>query len=284
MDGCILWGARIIVPQPGREQVLQELHETPRHRKDEDFGEKLRVVAKHWCRPWSQSVDLWWLSGESTPACTGTFTSMGMASEAVVPVTWIMWARSRKNASSACWRTFKVLDVVPVSTTTSTMTIEKLGGNLRLTDYHRGLSRITEQCSLRGFWELPTYKWDCAHENCSISSGLAERVVQTFKQGIKPLQGGTIETKLSWFLLKYRLTPHTTTGRSPAELLLGRQPWSRLDLLHPDVSGRVQESQARQKRAHDTRTVTPEQENSRMERECMPGILWDLQRGLRALY
>jgi len=28
MDGCILWGARVVVPPPGREQVLQELHET----------------------------------------------------------------------------------------------------------------------------------------------------------------------------------------------------------------------------------------------------------------
>ena len=84
------------------------------------------------------------------------------------------------------------------------------------------------------------------------SNGLAERAVQTFKQGIKRLREGTVETKLSRFLMKYRLTPHATTGRSPAELLLGRQPRSRLDLLHPDVSGRVQESQARQQRAHDS--------------------------------
>ena len=84
------------------------------------------------------------------------------------------------------------------------------------------------------------------------SNGLAERAVQTFKQGIKRLREGTVETKLSCFLSQYRLTPHTTTGRSPAELLLGRQPRSRLDLLHPDVSGRVQESQARQQRAHDS--------------------------------
>ena len=84
------------------------------------------------------------------------------------------------------------------------------------------------------------------------SNGLAERSVQTFKQGIKRLREGTVETKLSQFLLKYRLTPHATTGRSPAELLLGRQPRSRLDLLHPDVSGRVQESQARQQTVHDT--------------------------------
>ena len=28
LDGCILWGHRVIVPPPGREGILQELHET----------------------------------------------------------------------------------------------------------------------------------------------------------------------------------------------------------------------------------------------------------------
>ena len=84
------------------------------------------------------------------------------------------------------------------------------------------------------------------------SNGLAECAIQTFKQGIKRFHEGTVEAKLSHFLSQYRLTPHMTTGNFPAELLLGRQPRSRLDLLHPDVSGRVQESQTRQQRAHDS--------------------------------
>lgn len=81
---------------------------------------------------------------------------------------------------------------------------------------------------------------------------MAERAVQTFKQGLKRMQGGTLETRLARFLAKYRITPHTTTGRSPAELLLGRQPRTRLDLVHPDIGITVQERQARQKRGHDT--------------------------------
>ena len=28
LDGCVLWGARVVVPPPGRQQVVQELHET----------------------------------------------------------------------------------------------------------------------------------------------------------------------------------------------------------------------------------------------------------------
>lgn len=82
-------------------------------------------------------------------------------------------------------------------------------------------------------------------------NGLAERAVQTFKCGVKQISEGLLETKLSRFLFKYRIMLLTTTGHSPSELLLGRQPRSPLDLLHPDTKARVQRSQARQKYGHD---------------------------------
>ena len=28
IDGCVLWGTRVVVPPPGRKQILEELHET----------------------------------------------------------------------------------------------------------------------------------------------------------------------------------------------------------------------------------------------------------------
>jgi len=56
------------------------------------------------------------------------------------------------------------------------------------------------------------------------SNGLAEREVQIFKEGLKKLTEGSVETKLAHFLFQYRLTPYSTTGKSPAELLMGRQP------------------------------------------------------------
>ena len=72
------------------------------------------------------------------------------------------------------------------------------------------------------------------------SNGLVERAVQTVKRGLKCTEGKTIQDKLSKFLFKYRIMPHTTTGVSPAELLINRQPRCCLDFLFPDVSGRVQ--------------------------------------------
>ena len=69
-----------------------------------------------------------------------------------------------------------------------------------------------EQCSLArnlrtSFVEMVLY----IHKLLPASKGLAERAVQTFKQGIKRLREGMVETKLSRFLMKYRLTPHATS-------------------------------------------------------------------------
>ena len=44
------------------------------------------------------------------------------------------------------------------------------------------------------------------------TNGLAERAVQTLKDGLRCIKDGTIETRLARFLSKYRLTPHSTTG------------------------------------------------------------------------
>ena len=83
------------------------------------------------------------------------------------------------------------------------------------------------------------------------TNGLAERAVQTFKQGMKKFINGEVKDRVSRFLAHYRMTPHTTTGVSPAELFLGRRPRTRLDIIRPSVSTRVDQKQLQQKRAHD---------------------------------
>ena len=82
-----------------------------------------------------------------------------------------------------------------------------------------------------------------------------ERAVQTFKDGMKKMsEEGSLETRISRFLFKYRITPLSTTGLTPAEMLMGRKR-SRLDLLHPDIRNRVQNEQMRQKEIHDQHGV-----------------------------
>ena len=84
-----------------------------------------------------------------------------------------------------------------------------------------------------------------------VSNGLIERAVQTFKGGLKRLKSGSLNTRLCQLLLRYRITPHSSTGSSPAELMMGRKLRTQLDLLRPDLSRKVQQSQDRQKQAHD---------------------------------
>ena len=62
------------------------------------------------------------------------------------------------------------------------------------------------------------------------TNGLAERAVQTFKQALRQMEGESVEDKLARFLLNYRITPHSTIGVSPAELLMGRKLRTRFDL------------------------------------------------------
>ena len=83
---------------------------------------------------------------------------------------------------------------------------------------------------------------------------LTERAIQTFKTAIKKTDPSIpIEIAVSCFLFTYRLTPHSTTGISPAEVLLGRRPSFHLDQLHPNLAGRVRKKQEHQKNTHDQR-------------------------------
>jgi len=65
------------------------------------------------------------------------------------------------------------------------------------------------------------------------------------------MSGGTLETKISRFLLTYRTTPHTTTGTTPAELLMKRRLRTNLDRMKPATSTTVYNSQEDQKFFHD---------------------------------
>ena len=86
------------------------------------------------------------------------------------------------------------------------------------------------------------------------SNGLAKRMVQSFKVGMRKLVEGTVDIKLARFLFSYRTIPHSTTGITPAEVMFGRQLRTRFDFLQPDVASKVSKKQEQQKRIFDTHT------------------------------
>ncbi|XP_033126304.1 uncharacterized protein K02A2.6-like [Anneissia japonica] len=91
------------------------------------------------------------------------------------------------------------------------------------------------------------------------SNGAAERTVQIVKAAlIKQLldpnprkRNLSLHHKLANFLITYRNSPHTTTGRTPAELFLKRQPRTRFSLLKPNLAQEIDRKQAKQTEYHD---------------------------------
>lgn len=92
------------------------------------------------------------------------------------------------------------------------------------------------------------------------SNGAAERSVQivksTLKKHLEAEKAGredklSIQQRLDDFLLHYRITPQSTTGRAPAELFLKHELRNRFSLLRPDLGTKVSEKQRRQAKAHD---------------------------------
>ena len=83
------------------------------------------------------------------------------------------------------------------------------------------------------------------------TNGLAERAVQSIKRALKKETQGTMKSRLAKVLMAYRLTPQSTTGMSPSQLLLGRRIRSRLDLLAP-VYGRKSNTNSCNKRLFTT--------------------------------
>ncbi|XP_037906145.1 uncharacterized protein K02A2.6-like [Hermetia illucens] len=68
------------------------------------------------------------------------------------------------------------------------------------------------------------------------TNGLAERFVRTFKERMKASEyDGLSRQRLRTFLLTYRNTPHSFTGKAPSEFLLGRRLRTLFDNLKPNV-------------------------------------------------
>ena len=64
--------------------------------------------------------------------------------------------------------------------------------------------------------------------------------MKSVKEGLKKASEDSLKMQISIFIFCYRLTPHTTKGVAPAELL---RPHSYLDLVKPDLRQQVQSKQ-----------------------------------------
>ena len=150
----------------------------------------------------------------------------------------------------------KWMEAFPVYTATSQITIEKL--RFLFSQFGLPETIVSDNAAyflsdeFEGFLCQNGIKHPTSSAYQPASNGLAERAVQTLKQGLKKVTEGSLKTRIAKVLFTYRITQHSTTGRAPAELLLGRIPRTRLDLLMPRAEERVERKQWQQKARHDS--------------------------------
>ena len=256
-DGCILWGTRIVVPAPDQDAVLTELHE----------GHPGMARMKALVRMY-----VWWPGlnddiEKTVRQCTEC--QLNQSTPAVAPLQPWQWpTRPWKRlhldyAGPVKGKMYliivdahsKWIEAVCTPSATSAAVIEEL----RVLFAQFGLpdTVVTDNGTCFVSAEFKAYltkngiKQITSAPYHPATNGMAERAVQIVKQGLKKITQGSIRTRLAKILKAYRITPHSTTGLSPAEMLLGRRPKSRLDLLTPLVAERIESRQQRQKQQHD---------------------------------
>ena len=260
-DGCILWGSRVVIPPPGRALLLKELHE------GHPGISRMKSLARSY---------IWWpgldgdLEREGKSCLTCQVNRNNPPPAPVHPWEWPAkpWSRLHVDyAGPFMGKMFllivdahtKWMDIHITNSSTSQVTIEKLCQSF--SNFGLPLMIVTDNGSSFVSEEFQTFLAanGIIHRRSSpyhpATNGLAERAVQTFKHSMRKLFG-PLDSRLSQFLFRYRITPHTSTEISPAEAMFGRPLRSRLDLVYPDTGRRVQ-TQKPEVQSQKLRTFQP---------------------------
>ena len=283
-DGCLLWGSRVVVLEKGRKRVVAMLHQA------HPGISRMKSLSR--CYVWWPGMDKdLELCVKSCEACQ--VNQKAPPNVPLHPWSWPSkpWSRVHIDyAGPFMGKMFllvidaytKWLDVHVTSTSTSVhvVTIELL----RKSFSTYGLPEVVVSDNAANFTsdEFEVFLKANGVKHVRIppyhpaSNGLVERAVQTLKGGLKKLKVGSVETKVSRFLFAYRMTPHSSTGVSPAELMFGRRMRSPMDNLRPDLAKKVRQGQEQQKRARD-KSARPRDFSVGdlvYARNYGPGVMW----------
>ena len=255
-NGCLLWGTRVVVPKEGREAVLHEGH---------PGMERMKSLARMY---------VWWpgISSDIEDTVRGCpecqWNQAAPPAAPLHPWSWPTrpWARLHLDfAGPVQGKMYLILidahskwiEAFCTPNATSLTVIEQLRAVFARFGLPETVVTDNGTCFVSSEFEVFLQRNGIKHLTSApyhpASNGLAERAVQIIKKGLKKTPQGSASARLATTLMAYRLTPQSTTGISPAEMLLGRQPRSRLDLLKPHTADRVENSQLRQKKQHDAR-------------------------------
>ena len=243
-EGILMWGYRVIIPTKLRPTILQELHEA------HPGITRMKALARSY---------FWWPGIDNDiEAIVGSCESCQQHQNMPESAPMHMWEPASKPWSRlhldhagpfqnklyliVADAYSKWVEAVPVSSTNSTVTIEKL----KMIFATHGLPEIVVADNASGFKSEEF--GDFLQKNNirklhsapfhPATNGLAERNVQTFKNALKKMletnvSKDSIQTLISRFLFTYRITPHSVTGISPAEALMKRKLNNVFNMLKP---------------------------------------------------
>ncbi|KAI7806716.1 hypothetical protein IRJ41_010699 [Triplophysa rosa] len=258
-DGCVLWGARIVIPEQGRSGLLEQLHQS------HPGMSRMKGLARSY---------LWWpnldadIEGRVKDCTVCQEQRKAPVGAPLHPWEWPRqpWRRVHMDyAGPVLGKMFFILidahskwiEAYPVPSATTATTLECLRNSFSTHGIPEMMVSDNAQCFVSEASKAFMSRNGIMHVTSApyhpSSNGLAELAVQTFKELMKKSSGNTIETKVSRALFSYRITPQTTTGLSPAEMMMGRKLRCTLDKIHPDFTSKMEGKQQVQKEYHDQR-------------------------------
>ena len=265
--GCLLWGARIVIPQRLRKLLMDELH------AGHVGSTRMKELARSY---------FWWpgLDKELEQVvanCSVCLQKQPAPPRAELhPWEWPTkpWHRIHVDYAGPIKNKYyliivdahsKWLEVFPCAGPSATATIK----HLRHCFSHFGLpvSLVSDNgpCFVSEQFKMFLKENGVRHITTAIykpsTNGLAERAVRSFKLGLSTSKDD-VDVFLDKFLFRYRITPHATTGITPAELMFKRKLRCRFDLLFPmdRLTDRVlgkQQSQCKLKPSHRRLSLVP---------------------------
>ncbi|XP_062586311.1 uncharacterized protein K02A2.6-like [Saccostrea cucullata] len=252
-QGCLLWGFRVIIPEPLQKGILDMIHEG-------HLGVvKMKAIARS--HVWWPGIDA--SIEECAKKCKGCMDHRNVAPEAPIHP-WEFpdkpWQRIHLDFAGPFLGTMFLIvvdahskwpEVFKMNKTTSTHTIEVLrtlfarNGLPKHLISDNGPQFIAEE--FQQFMKSNGIRHSTSSPYHPRTNDLAERFVQTFKSAMKSAKydEGSIQKKLCNFLIAYRNTPQSTTGESPAQMFLGRNLTTKLDRAKPSLTRTVDQSQER---------------------------------------
>lgn len=256
-ENCVLWGGRVVVPPSLRENILKLLHE----------GHPGIVKMKGLARSY-----VWWPKldrdiEQAVNLCSACCQARKCAPKAELhPWVWpkIPWHRIHVDYAGPFEGKMilvmvdahsKYIEAFITNSASTSVTLSKLRQSFATHGIPAVLvsdngtcftsDEFAQFCRINGIKHIRSAPFHPA------TNGLAERAVQTVKEGLKKTSGD-LEDRLYRFLSRYRITPHATTGQPPATLLMNRHVRTRLDLVKPNQEATVLDKQEKSKLQHDT--------------------------------